>query len=91
MHNAFVKQECPTCRSYGLIRVPHTGPDLALICPHCEGKGWVALNYKVFQERPRLPGVRTVRTTTGQARFLGAHRQPTELTLEQFEAQIPAD
>jgi hypothetical protein len=91
MNNAFVKQECVTCKGHGLLPPKGSSSKEALICPHCEGKGWLALNYKKFEGRTRLAGVTLVRTTTGLVRYLGEARQPAMLSLIEFEERIPSE
>lgn len=89
MPESHVKKVCPTCRSYGLLQLPAARSGAALICPHCDGKGWIALHFDEFTERKLLPGITTVTVNNGQARHMGARRLPTVLTLGEYLLLFP--
>lgn len=84
-----VTQECPTCRSTGLVRHPLLAEDEALVCPHCMGRGWQPLKFRAFDPNARLPQVERV-----HRRFVDRSPDVTEaghspvMTLDEFKARF---
>lgn len=91
MRESVVKKECPTCRGAGLLRLPHSAENEALMCPLCEGRGWVPLKFTPFLERKPMPAVQHVVMTRGVAKTREGRYLPSRVTLLEFLAQYPSD
>jgi hypothetical protein len=89
MCEAVVTKECPTCKGFGLLRLPDAGPYRALVCPRCDGQGWAPIRYKPFAGRHVFATVTEIQTTSGVSRTRGTVRLPDRITPEQFELEYP--
>lgn len=89
MSSSDVRQECPGCKSAGLVTAAARAPDEAIVCPMCDGKGWMALRYKPFTGRRPLSGIASVRRSTGVCQPPDAQRTGEVMSYDAFQAFFP--
>ena len=85
-----IKQVCPSCNSAGLLQFKHTSNEHAVVCPQCEGRGWIRSRIIAFTSRARLPGVTQIRPTGMQSEHIPGLRGKNWLTYDEFEQIVPS-
>ena len=77
-----VKIECPSCHATGITKAHHDGHVVAVVCLHCEGRGWIRHAYKEFESRKKIAGIEQIHMAHP------SHKDTaTILSYQEFEAK----